>query len=95
MYAKQVVQGKLRDQCCPYEIAACQRHLNDLKRQGTEKFPYVFDTTRADRITQWFGPARRSGKDFLRLMKRRAAMKNVQSPIHMKCSEENTINSWR
>lgn len=55
VYAKQVVQGKLRDQCCPYEIAACQRHLNDLKRQGTEDFPYVFDTTRADRIIQWFG----------------------------------------
>ena len=53
--AKQVVQGKLRDQCCPYEIAACQRHLNDLKRQGTVDFPYVFDTTRADRIIQWFG----------------------------------------
>lgn len=55
VYAKQVVQGKLRDQCGPYEIAACQRHLNDLKRQGTEDFPYVFDTTRADRIIQWFG----------------------------------------
>lgn len=55
VYAKQVVQGKLRDQCCPYEIAACQRHLNDLKRQGTEDFPYVFDTTRADRIILWFG----------------------------------------
>lgn len=55
VYAKQVVQGKLRDQCCPYEIAACERHLNDLKRQGTEDFPYVFDTTRADRIIQWFG----------------------------------------
>lgn len=55
VYAKQVVQGKLRDQCGPYEIAACERHLNDLKRQGSEDFPYVFDTTRADRIIQWFG----------------------------------------
>ena len=55
VYAKQVTQGKLRDQCCEYEIKACQRHLDDLKRQGTDDFPYVFDTTRADRIIRWFG----------------------------------------
>lgn len=54
VYAKQVTQGKLRDMCCPYEIMACQRHLDDLKRQGTEEFPYVFDETRADRIVRWF-----------------------------------------
>lgn len=54
-YAKQVTQGKLRSQCNPYEIMACQRHLDDLKRQGTKDFPYVFDTTRADRIIRWFG----------------------------------------
>ena len=55
VYAKQVVSGRLRDQCCPAEIAACQRHLRDLERQGTDDFPYVFDTTRADRIYRWFG----------------------------------------
>ena len=55
VYAKQVTQGKLREMCCPYEIMACQRHLDDLKRQGTDDFPYVFDTTRADRIIRWFG----------------------------------------
>lgn len=54
VYAKQVVQGKFRDWCCPYEIAACKRHLEDLKRQGTPEFPFVFDTTRADRIIRWF-----------------------------------------
>lgn len=53
VYAKQVVSGKLHDMCCPYEIKACARHLNDLKRQGTPEFPYVFDTTRADRITRF------------------------------------------
>ena len=53
VYAKQVVSGRLHDMCCPYEIKACQRHLNDLKRQGTPDFPYVFDTTRADRITRF------------------------------------------
>ena len=55
VYAKQVVYGKFHDWCCPYEIAACRRHLEDLKRQGTKEFPYVFDTTRADRIIRWFG----------------------------------------
>ena len=55
VYAKQVVRGRLREQCCKYEILACQRHLNDLKRQGAPNFPYIFDTTRADRIIRWFG----------------------------------------
>ncbi|MCI8537757.1 MAG: terminase large subunit [Oscillospiraceae bacterium] len=55
VYAKQVTQGKLQKLCCPYEIKACQRHLDDLRRQGTDDFPYVFDTTRADRILRWFG----------------------------------------
>ena len=53
VYAKQVVSGRLREMCCPYEIKACQRHLNDLQRQGTPEFPYVFDCTRADRITRF------------------------------------------
>lgn len=55
VYAKQATQGKLACQCCKYEILACKRHLEDLKRQGTDDFPYVFDTTRADRILRWFG----------------------------------------
>lgn len=54
VYAKQVTEGRLHDLCCPYEIAACARHLRDLERQGTEEFPYVFDETRADRIVEWF-----------------------------------------
>lgn len=58
VYAKQVTQGKLHDLCCPMEIAACQRHLDDLRRQGTEDFPYVFDCTRADRIYQFFAQLR-------------------------------------
>lgn len=53
VYAKQVVSGKLHDMCCPYEIKSCQRHLNDLTRQGTPEFPYVFDCTRADRIIRF------------------------------------------
>ena len=54
VYAKQVTQGKLRQSCCKWEILACQRHLDDLKRQGTDDFPWVFDETRADRIVRWF-----------------------------------------
>ena len=54
MYAKQVTAGRLQSQCGPYEIKACQRHLDDLKRIGDPDFPYVFDTTRADRIFRWF-----------------------------------------
>ena len=50
MYAKRVTAGRLHDVCCPYEIQACQRHLDDLKRIGQSDFPYVFDVTRADRI---------------------------------------------
>ena len=54
VYAKKVVSGNLRQDCCKWEILACQRHLDDLKRQGTDGFPWVFDTTRADRIIRWF-----------------------------------------
>ena len=54
MYAKRVTAGRLHDVCCPYEIKACQRHLDDLKRIGQSDFPYVFDVTRADRIFRWF-----------------------------------------
>ena len=41
VYAKQVTQGKLREMCGPFEIMACQRHLDDLRRQGTDDFPYA------------------------------------------------------
>lgn len=58
VYAKQVVYGRLHEMCCPYEIKACKRHLDDLERQGTDDFPYVFDCTRADRIYQAFALAR-------------------------------------
>ena len=39
VYAKQVTQGRLREQCCKWEILACERFLKDLERQGTEDFP--------------------------------------------------------
>ncbi len=54
VYAKQVTRGRLHDLCCPYEIKACQRHLDDLKRQERKDFPWVFDESRAERIYRWF-----------------------------------------
>lgn len=51
-YAVEIVSG-LRPSC-KREWQACERHLKDLKRQGTEEFPFVFDETRADRIFDWF-----------------------------------------
>ncbi|AZS17400.1 terminase large subunit [Paenibacillus lutimineralis] len=51
-YAAEIVMG-LRPSC-EMERLACQRHLDDLQRQATEDFPYVFDESRADRIFEWF-----------------------------------------
>ncbi|MBS4188643.1 terminase large subunit [Bacillus sp. FJAT-49705] len=46
-YAEQVVNGNIK--ASRKNILACQRHLNDLKRQGTEDFPWVFDEEKAHR----------------------------------------------
>ncbi len=37
------------------EFLACKRHLDDLKRQGSKNFPWVFDEEKANRIYEWFG----------------------------------------
>lgn len=52
LYAAEIVSGLRLS--CKMEYLACQRHLNDLKRQATDDFPYVFDESRADRIFDWF-----------------------------------------
>lgn len=46
-YAEQVVDGNII--ASKKVILACERHLNDLTRAGTEKFPYVFDEEKAHR----------------------------------------------
>lgn len=51
-YALDVVEG--RRVAGQLERLACQRHLNDLARQGTDGFPYVFDESLANRIYTWF-----------------------------------------
>ncbi len=46
-YAEQVVKGKIK--ASKKNIKACQRHLNDLKRQGTDDFPWIFVEEKAHR----------------------------------------------
>lgn len=39
--------------CCQKHRWACQRFLNDLEKQDTDEFPYVFDEELAARFFQW------------------------------------------
>ena len=50
-YAQRVAEGELDGQVCKWERLACIRHLKDLERSGTDEFPFVFDATRADRVS--------------------------------------------
>lgn len=46
-YAEQVVKGKI---IASQKVKlACKRHLNDLKRQGTKDFPWIFDEEKGHR----------------------------------------------
>lgn len=51
-YAKKIVSGVYLSE--EPEYLACKRFLNDLERQGTKDFPYIYDTTRADRFFEFF-----------------------------------------
>lgn len=51
-YAKKIVGGVYLSE--EPEYLACKRFLNDLERQGTKDFPYIYDTTRADRFFEFF-----------------------------------------
>lgn len=53
-YALDVVGTDYGRMCGKWEILACRRHLDDLKRSEHDDFPYVFDATRADRIYRHF-----------------------------------------
>ncbi len=48
-YAERVVRGE--EAAGKFERLACQRFLNDLARQDTEEFPYVFDPVLGNRRT--------------------------------------------
>lgn len=50
-YASKVVSGKVV--AGKLHILACRRHLNDLKRQRTEKFPYYYDPAKAQEVIEY------------------------------------------
>lgn len=50
-YALQAVNDT--ENCCELHRLACQRHLNDLERQGTEDFPYYWDVDDAMRVIEY------------------------------------------
>lgn len=53
-YALDVLTTEYGLKCCSWEKLACERHIKDLERQGTDGFPYVFDESRANRIIDWY-----------------------------------------
>lgn len=50
-YAHRVASGKVV--AGELHILACKRHLNDLKRQRTEEFPYYYDPVRAAEVIDY------------------------------------------
>ena len=50
-YAHKVVSGKVV--AGELHVLACQRHLNDLKRQRTEDFPYYYNPEKAAEIIDY------------------------------------------
>ncbi|PEJ83263.1 terminase large subunit domain-containing protein, partial [Bacillus toyonensis] len=66
-YAEQVVKGNIK--ASKKNILSCQRHLNDLKRQGTEEFPWIFDEEKAHRPIRYIEKFCRPSKgDYKRLV---------------------------
>lgn len=51
-YARDVVAGKII--AGPHVRAACERHLEDLERQGSPDWPYVWDVARVDSVIRFF-----------------------------------------
>lgn len=50
-YAHKVISGKVV--AGEFHILACKRHLNDLKRQRTDEFPYYYDPVKAQEIIDY------------------------------------------
>lgn len=51
-YSKDIVEGRII--ACEKHKLACQRFLNDVAREGTEEFPYVWVEEEAQKIVDWF-----------------------------------------
>jgi len=55
-HAKLVVSGVFDHRKIPhgrYHVLACKRHLRDLERQRTDKFPYYWDVASANRVLEY------------------------------------------
>ena len=50
-YSEDVLANKIKG--CQKHKWACLRFLNDLERQGTEGFPWVFDEDKANKFLRW------------------------------------------
>lgn len=50
-YSKDVLNGDIV--ACQKHKWACLRFLNDLEKQGTDEFPYIFDEERGERFLDW------------------------------------------
>lgn len=50
-YARDVVRGKII--ACQYVREACQRHLDDIDRAKTKRFPYRFDREKAEKAAKF------------------------------------------
>lgn len=52
-FALSVVNGTIDRAVGELEILACKRHLNDLERQGTDNFPYVWNEEKSNHIIEF------------------------------------------
>ncbi|MEC2307823.1 terminase large subunit [Bacillus atrophaeus] len=50
-YSRDVISGEIV--ACEKHTWACERFLNDVSREGTREFPYVFDDEKARRFLYW------------------------------------------
>lgn len=50
-YSEEVLTGDVV--ACQKHKWACQRFLNDLEKEGTDDFPYIFDETRGELFLDW------------------------------------------
>ncbi|MDP1497530.1 terminase large subunit [Bacillus velezensis] len=50
-YSRDVISGEIV--ACEKHIWACQRFLEDIKKEATENFPYYFDDEKARRFLYW------------------------------------------
>lgn len=65
VYARDVIKGKIT--AGQLTIKACQRHINDLKRQNTDQFPFIYNPLMHNQAGHEYRPADRVCK-FIELL---------------------------